>query len=183
MELENRADFFTRELNENTLFGSGKEFRKQSDHDVLYRQEFKEISVLKGLRQKAESQLGSSGGGNHFVEFGVVEITETDPILSIPPGKYVGLLSHSGSRAIGANVANHYTKLAKLKRRLPADAANLAWFTLEEEEGIEYWMAMNLAGDYASACHHIIHKKIAKQLGQTPVNGRKPPQLCMEGTI
>jgi tRNA-splicing ligase RtcB len=168
-ELENKVDFFTRELNENTLFGSGKEFKKRSDHDVLYRPEFKEISVLKGLRQKAESQLGSSGGGNHFVEFGIVEITETDPVLGVPPGKYIGLLSHSGSRAIGANVANHYTKLAKNKRRLPAEAANLAWFTLEEEEGIEYFMAMNLAGDYASACHHVIHEKIAKQLGHTPL--------------
>ena len=34
---------------------------------------------------------------------------------------------------------------------------------------IEYWMAMNLAGDYASACHHIIHEKIAKQLGSKPM--------------
>src|SRR5690606_21054326 len=30
-------------------------------------------------------------------------------------------------------------------------------------------MSMNLAGDYASACHHIIHEKIAKQLGRQPV--------------
>ncbi len=30
-------------------------------------------------------------------------------------------------------------------------------------------MAMNLAGDYASACHHIIHQKIAKALGQRPM--------------
>ncbi|HRF18549.1 MAG TPA: RtcB family protein, partial [Chitinophagaceae bacterium] len=41
--------------------------------------------------------------------------------------------------------------------------------TLDEEEGIEYWKAMNLAGDYASACHHIIHAKIAKQLGRQPL--------------
>ena len=35
--------------------------------------------------------------------------------------------------------------------------------------GMEYWLAMNLAGDYASACHHVIHKKIARQLGRTPL--------------
>jgi tRNA-splicing ligase RtcB len=40
---------------------------------------------------------------------------------------------------------------------------------LDEEEGIEYWNAMNLAGDYASACHHVIHDKIAKQLGRKPM--------------
>ena len=41
--------------------------------------------------------------------------------------------------------------------------------TLDEQEGIEYWMAMNLAGDYASACHHVIHEKIATQLGREPM--------------
>jgi tRNA-splicing ligase RtcB len=82
---------------------------------------------------------------------------------------YIGLLSHSGSRGLGASIANHYTKLAISKRRLPQDAKNLAWLNLDEEEGIEYWLAMNLAGDYASANHHIIHEKIAKQLGRQPM--------------
>lgn len=168
-ELEFRENFFSRELNENTLFGSGKEFKKRTDHEVLYRKEFSEISVLRGLKDRAESQLGSSGGGNHFVEFGIVDIPVKDEILGIDAGRYLGLLSHSGSRAVGANVANHYTKLAKDKRHLPTDAANLAWFTMDEEEGIEYYLAMNLSGDYASACHHVIHDKIAKQLGRDPI--------------
>ncbi len=86
--------------------------------------------------------------------------------LQLPAGKYVGLLSHSGSRALGANIANHFTKIAKQKRMLPKEAANLSWLTMDEEEGIQYWMAMNLAGDYASACHHVIHEKIARQIGQ-----------------
>ena len=168
-QLESRQDYFTRELNEATLFGAGREFKKATDHDILYRKEFSEIAILRGLRDKATGQLGTSGSGNHFVEFGVVEITEKDNELGTEPGKYLGLLSHSGSRAIGATVANHFTKLAKEKRRLLNEAANLAWFNLDEEEGIEYWMAMNLAGDYASACHHVIHDKIAKQLGREPM--------------
>jgi tRNA-splicing ligase RtcB len=168
-ELGFKESYFTRELNEATLFGSGREFKHRTDNEILYRKEFSEIPILRGLRDKAESQLGSSGGGNHFVEFGIVDILENDTVLGIEPGKYLGLLSHSGSRAIGANVANHFTKLAKEKRHLPADAANLAWFTLDEEEGIEYFIAMNLAGDYASACHHIIHDKIARQLGRQPI--------------
>lgn len=168
-ELQFRTGYFTRELNEATLFGSGRQFKEQRDHEILYRKEFNEIAVLRGLKERAQTQLGTSGGGNHFVEFGIVNIPEKDMVLGVEPGEYVGLLSHSGSRAIGANVANHYTKLAKEKRRLPADAANLAWFNLNEEEGIEYWVAMNFAGDYASACHHVIHEKIAKQLGRQPV--------------
>jgi tRNA-splicing ligase RtcB len=168
-ELEFREDYFARGLNEATLFGSGREFKQRTDHEILYRKEFSELPILRGLRDRAESQLGSSGGGNHFVEFGIVEIAAKDDVLNVEPGKYLGLLSHSGSRAIGANVANHYTKLAKEKRHLPQDAVNLAWFTLDEEEGIEYLIAMNLAGDYASACHHVIHDKIARQLGRQPV--------------
>lgn len=168
-ELDKRESYFKRELNENTLFGAGQQFSKLTDHEILYRKEFDELGILKALQSKAASQLGTSGSGNHFVEFGVVEIREQDNILNVPSGTYLGLLSHSGSRAIGANVANHYTKIAKEKRKLPPEAANLAWLSLDEEEGIEYWMAMNLAGDYASACHHVIHEKIAKQLGRSPI--------------
>ena len=168
-ELIQREHYFTRELNEATLFGGGRQFETSTPHEVTDRKLFDEISLLKGLQGRAAKQLGSSGSGNHFAEFGVVEITEKDTILGIDPGTYLGLLSHSGSRALGANIANHYTKIAKQKRRLPGEANNLAWLNMDEEEGIEYWLSMNLAGDYASACHHIIHEKIAKQLGRQPM--------------
>ncbi len=168
-ELTQRDHYFTRELNEATLFGSGAQFQEAADHEVMYRKEFDEIGLLKGMQGRAWKQLGSSGSGNHFVEFGIVEIPEKDEVLGIDAGNYLGLLSHSGSRGLGATIANHYTKIAKEKRKLPGEASNLAWLSLDEEEGIEYWMSMNLAGDYASACHHIIHEKIAKQLGRQPV--------------
>ncbi|ANE52430.1 RtcB family protein [Flavisolibacter tropicus] len=168
-ELTAREQYFTRELNEATLFGSGSMFDKPFDHEIMERKEFDELGLLKGLQTRAWKQLGSSGSGNHFVEFGIVEISEQDQVLNIPAGKYVGLLSHSGSRALGANIANHFTKVAKEKRRLPSEASNLAWLDLNEQEGMEYWLAMNLAGDYASACHHVIHDKIARQLGRRPL--------------
>jgi tRNA-splicing ligase RtcB (3'-phosphate/5'-hydroxy nucleic acid ligase) len=168
-DLTQRESFFTRELNEATLFGSGAQFKEPSNHPVMESNLFTEIELLKRLHSRAWRQLGSSGSGNHFVEFGIVDIAEKDEILGVDAGTYVGLLSHSGSRALGANIANHYTKIAKEKRRLPDEAKNLAWLSLNEQEGIEYWLAMNLAGNYASACHHIIHQKIAKQLGQQPI--------------
>src|SRR5215204_135647 len=168
-ELVQREHYFTRELNEATLFGSGSMFQNAEEHEVMYRKEFDELGLLKGLQGRAWKQLGSSGSGNHFVEFGVVEISQKDEVLGIEAGNYLGLLSHSGSRALGANIANHFTKIAKEKRRLPGEASNLAWLRLDEQEGHEYWMAMNLAGDYASACHHIIHAKIEKQLGRKPM--------------
>ena len=169
-ELKQKENYFSRELNEATLFGSGEGFSVPSEHAVLDHPAFDALPLLKGLQDRAVKQLGSSGSGNHFVEFGIVQIEQKDEVLGVEAGSYLGLLSHSGSRGLGANIANHYTKIAKLKRKLPADAANLAWLNLDEEEGAEYWLAMNLAGDYASACHHIIHEKIAAQLGRQPIS-------------
>lgn len=168
-ELVQKEQYFTRELNEATLFGSGAQFARAADHEVMDDEVFSQLPLLKNLHGRAWKQLGTSGSGNHFVEFGTVEIKAKDEILGVEAGDYLGLLSHSGSRALGANIANYYTKLAISKRRLPQEAKNLAWLNLDEEEGIEYWMAMNLAGDYASACHHVIHDKIARQLGRKPI--------------
>lgn len=168
-DLVQKESYFAREINEATLFGSGAQFDRAADHEVMENKAFYELPLLKQLHGRAWKQLGSSGSGNHFVEFGTVEIMEKDEVLGIEAGNYVGLLSHSGSRGLGANIANHYTRIAKQKRRLPGEASNLAWLDLNEEEGMEYWIAMNLAGDYASACHHIIHAKIAKQLGRKPL--------------
>ena len=168
-ELRDKENYFAREINEATLFGSGQQFDRASDHEVMEHELFYQLPLLKSLHGKAWKQLGSSGSGNHFAEFGVIEIAEKDAVLGISPGKYVGFLTHSGSRALGANIANHYTKIAISKRHLPHDSKNLAWLTLDEEAGIEYWNAMNLAGEYASACHHIIHAKIVKQLARRPL--------------
>ena len=167
--LVQREHYFTTVLNENTLFGSGQQFLKPAAHEVLDSHLFDEIAILKQLQNKAAKQLGSSGSGNHFVEFGIVTIKEKDEVLKLEAGTYLGLLSHSGSRGLGASIAGHYTKLAKEKRLLPKEAVNLAWLDMNEEEGIEYWLAMNLAGDYAAACHHAIHAKVAKELGRQPI--------------
>lgn len=168
-ELKKRESYFQRELVANTLFGAGREFSEQAEHEVLDRTEFNDIPFLQNLQHKALKQLGSSGSGNHFVEFGKVEITDMDNPMQLPVGNYVGLLSHSGSRGLGASIANHYTQIAMEKTVLPKEAKHLAWLDLNTEEGMEYWLAMNLAGDYASACHHTIHAKIAKAIGEKPL--------------
>jgi tRNA-splicing ligase RtcB len=168
-ELTNRENFYQRELIEATLFGAGREFKETADHQVLDNPAFNEIPLLKNLQMKAAKQLGSSGSGNHFVEWGIVEISDPENALKVPVGKYVALLSHSGSRGLGATVAGHYTRIAKEKTLLPKEAVNLAWLDLDTQEGMEYWIAMNLAGDYASACHDEIHRKLAKALNLSPI--------------
>ncbi|MCU0434994.1 MAG: RtcB family protein [Bacteroidia bacterium] len=168
-ELQTNKNGFVKLLNQNTLFGSGKEFSDTYDNEVLDRHEFQSTTLLKSLHHKAVKQLGTSGSGNHFVEFGVVEVYAGNGQFDVPAGTYLALLSHSGSRGLGATIAQHYTKLAMEKCPLPKDARHLAWLDLNTEEGQEYWLSMNLAGDYASACHHVIHEKMAKSLAMQPV--------------
>lgn len=162
--VKNTSDF-KQLLIDNTMFGRAT-FKHPKDHPVLNRKEFKEIKVVKELQDKAFAQIGSSGGGNHFVEFGIVEINEKDNDLNLEKGQYLAVLSHSGSRGLGAEIARHYTKLAMDKCKLPSEAKHLAWLDLSTEEGQEYWMAMTLAGDYAAACHHQIHERLSKALGE-----------------
>ncbi|UUV21079.1 RtcB family protein [Paenimyroides aestuarii] len=164
---EENQSKFKRELIAQSNFGAGNGFKGQYrlDHEVLENQLFHENPFLKSLKDKAWAQLGSSGGGNHFVEFGIIEFSERDEMLNIEKGQYVALLTHSGSRGFGATIASHYTQLAKKVCKLPREAKNLAYFDLNSTEGQEYWLAMNLAGDYASACHEVIHLKMQKALG------------------
>ncbi|MBS1506974.1 MAG: RtcB family protein [Bacteroidetes bacterium] len=154
-------------LFDNTCFGR-ELLKRAKDHEVLDRKLFDEITILKPLKGRAAMQIGSSGSGNHFVEFGLIEVGEQNE-WNLAAGKYLGLLSHSGSRGLGAEIARHYTRVAKQVCLLPGDAASLAWLDLHTEAGQEYWQAMNLAGDYASANHHQIHERIADALGERAV--------------
>jgi tRNA-splicing ligase RtcB len=166
--LRGESERFKNILREHTRFGFDQ-FDDPMDDPVLEHPAFREISVLKKLHGKAIQQIGSSGSGNHFVEFGEVSIDAEHPSLGLPPGRYLALLSHSGSRGLGANIAQHYTQLAMELTPLPKEARHLAWLDLNTEAGQEYWLAMNLAGDYASACHDHIHRRIARALGTSPL--------------
>ncbi len=151
----------------NTCFGR-ETFKRPKEHEVLDRKTFDEIAVLRNLKGKAAKQIGSSGSGNHFVEFGLMEIGDGNG-WNLPVGNYLAVLSHSGSRGLGAEIARHYTRVAKQLCHLPKEAANLAWLDLDTDAGQEYWIAMNLAGDYASANHHQIHERMAQSLGEKPL--------------
>lgn len=163
--LDRKRQFLENILKDHTKFGPKEIHKKLYDHDIFYRDEFQSIDIVKRLKEKAYKQLGSSGSGNHFVEFGEVTISDEKNEWKLPLGKYIGLLSHSGSRGLGANIAMHYTRLAEKQCPLPKQVQHLAWLDTNSHDGREYWAAMTLAGDYAKACHDNIHERIAKLLG------------------
>jgi tRNA-splicing ligase RtcB len=79
-------------------------------------------------------------------------------------------LSHSGSRGIGHKIANEFSRLAmNAHPHLPPSVKHLAWLPLDSAEGQEYWIAMELAGRFASACHFKIHETVARAAGLSEV--------------
>ena len=160
--LRSQHGLYVRSIESGTLFGVGGEWKKPRSHGVM-EEDWGVTSVTAGLKEKAHRQLGTSGSGNHFVEF--VELDLDEEVRGIPRGKHLALLSHSGSRNAGARVASHYSRLAASRHpELTGGAKNLAWLEMGGE-GAEYWEAMTLIGRYASANHHVIHEAISAFLG------------------
>jgi tRNA-splicing ligase RtcB len=170
-----RRDLLTAALERETRFGIGAEFGRRGDpgrarpreHEVLD-DDWNVSPVTRANKDKARAQLGTSGSGNHFVEFGTFTVdADRAAELGLPRGGvFLALLSHSGSRGTGAQVCDHYSRLAMRRcPHLPRELRQLAWLSLDSHEGREYWEAMSLMGRYAAANHAVIHRHVVAALG------------------
>jgi tRNA-splicing ligase RtcB len=167
----NKQDIFDRALEGGTRFGVGAVHQRPQEHPVMDANWYM-TRVTRENKDKAWKQLGTSGSGNHFVEFGLLTLPVRDMELDLDAGEYVALLSHSGSRGTGASVCSVYSAIAR--QRLPrqhADFGRLAWLSLDSEAGQEYWAAMNLMGEYAAANHDVIHRLVSRLLGAKIISG------------
>ena len=167
-----RRDALKRSMRDESRFGIGARFKPGSrrQHEVLDDPDWSATTLLKSLHDKAHAQLGTSGTGNHFVDAGRLDVDATGAsALGVDAGRYFAVLTHSGSRGVGATIANRYSKLAREETPLPRELQALAWLGLDTELGQEYWTSMDLAGRFASACHHTLHDALASSLGLEPV--------------
>ena len=160
--LKGQVDRLKHALEAETRFGVGAIFKKRRDHKVMD-EDWSFSPIVNRHKDKAWSQLGTSGSGNHFVEFGTLTLDQDE--LGLKAGIYLALLSHSGSRGTGNDIATYYSTLAARKHpELPKELMHLAWLEMESAEGREYWQAMELMGRYAAANHKLIHQHIAANL-------------------
>jgi tRNA-splicing ligase RtcB (3'-phosphate/5'-hydroxy nucleic acid ligase) len=90
--------------------------------------------------KKAIPQMGSLGGGNHFIEMQVDEASGD-----------VWVMLHSGSRGFGWEIANHYFYKGSELRGIPSKRRETSWLYADEPLGKEYWAAHNAAANYAIA--------------------------------
>jgi len=160
------CQFLDDALHTGTRFGVGGRWNRSVDHQVLD-EDWKITAITREVRDKATRQIGTSGSGNHFVEWGILKLPQDE--LGLSAGTYVALLSHSGSRGPGAAVCKRYTTIAQ--KNIPSRFKNdkhlkhLAWLDMDSEEGQEYWAAMNLMGRFASANHEVIHNNVTRLAG------------------
>jgi tRNA-splicing ligase RtcB len=164
---DKKATPLCKALREGTVFGVGGQHEIKMNHPVMDK-DWNITAVTKAAKDKAWRQLGTSGSGNHFAEWGIVTLTQKE--FGLEPGKYVALMTHSGSRGSGSDVCSYYTDVAASK--LPKayekfGKMKLAWLPMASEAGQEYWAAMNLMGDYAAANHYVIHELVLKNMGAT----------------
>jgi tRNA-splicing ligase RtcB len=169
--LDTRRNLLEESILRGTRFGVGVEYKPAQNHAVMDRN-WQVTRITREKKDTAWRQLGTSGSGNHFVEFGVLTLAEADEQLGLAAGQYLALLSHSGSRGVGAAVCSTYSAIAQ--RMLPSGCSalgRLAWLDLNTEEGQQYWAAMNLMGEYAAANHAVIHRLVAKLAGAKVIAG------------
>ncbi len=169
LDQDRNFERFRSAIENGTVFGVGRAHPKKQYHEVLDK-DWTITRITRESKDKAVNQLGTSGSGNHFVEFGTLTLEQPD--LGLEPGNYVALLSHSGSRGPGAAVCSTYSAIArsKLPKRYE-EFDRLAWLDLDTEAGEEYWAAMNLMGEFAAANHACIHRLVTTILGVNVIAG------------
>lgn len=103
--------------------------------------------------QKALPQLGSLGGGNHFIE-----------MLADAEDGSVWVMIHTGSRGYGWQTADHFFYKGAEVRGLARNRREDSWFRIGEPMGDRFWAHHNAAANYAIANRHIIAQGIREAL-------------------
>jgi len=110
-----------------------------------------DIPVVQQQIASARKQLGTLGGGNHFIE------------IQKGSDGFIWVMVHSGSRNFGYKIAREYNDKAKqLCKRWYSEVVNpdLAFLPIETREAKEYLEAMNYALDFAYASRKLMIERV-----------------------
>lgn len=129
-------------------FGVGRKNAERVDHE-LFDDEAWQIKAVAELRDRAASQLGTVGSGNHYVD------------LFVDEEGWIWVGVHFGSRGFGHGIATHYLRAGGADENM--DAIPLV-LDVASPIGSEYVAAMNLAGRYAYAGRDWVCSKVAELL-------------------
>jgi tRNA-splicing ligase RtcB len=147
-----------REITRRISFGMGVPAQERVDHAVLDRIRNADFAPQRKLVQLAESQLGTVGSGNHYVN-----------LMEDEEG-FVWVGVHFGSRGFGHKTASGFLALAEGKafgeRAVEGEMDSPpVLFAVDSELGESYVSAMTLAGEYAYAGRDVVVDKVLEILG------------------
>ncbi len=116
----------------------------------------KELPVVSREYENGRLQLGTLGGGNHFIEF------------QLGDDGYIWLMIHSGSRNIGYQVAGHYNRLAISYNQAHGTKVPAKWqldyLPLQSESGQNYLQEMNYCVQFAAANRQAMMQRVRQIL-------------------
>jgi tRNA-splicing ligase RtcB len=112
-----------------------------------------DLSKIQRARSKCIHQLGSVGGGNHFIE---MQVDGDDGS--------VWVMVHCGSRGYGWQTANYFFYEGAALRGLPKNRREQSWLYADEPLGREYWAHHNSAANFAVANRHTIVQGVNEAL-------------------
>ena len=112
-----------------------------------------DLNKVEKARSKVIPQLGSVGGGNHFIEMQVDRDSGE-----------VYVMIHCGSRGYGWQTADYFFYEGAKARGLPPKRREESWVRLDEQVGKDYWAHHNSAANFAVANRHIIVQGVQEAL-------------------
>jgi tRNA-splicing ligase RtcB len=154
-DIINRVGDITRDIAKVVSFGIGRNNEERVEHALFDDSEAWKTSDMEAYRAKAVGQLGTVGGGNHYVD-----------LLTDEQG-FVWIGVHFGSRGLGHTSSTRYLKAAGGK-----DGINVPPAVVDEnsEIGLRYIAAMELAGRYAYAGREWVVERVRKIIGGRPLD-------------
>lgn len=150
-DIENVTAVISRDVARAISFGIGRTNAERVEHALFDDADAWRESDMEEYRQKAVAQLGTVGGGNHYVD--VMRDAVTDEI-------WIGV--HFGSRGLGHTSATRYLKAAG-----GTDGMNVPPAIVDEDSelGLRYIAAMELAGRYSYAGREWVVERVRKIIG------------------
>jgi tRNA-splicing ligase RtcB len=129
-------------------------------------------TVSDRAKARGQTQVGTLGGGNHFVELGVVEHVLDEAAAQVY-GLWEGqvtLTIHSGSRGLGYQVCDDYLQVmsqAAARYKISLPDRQLACAPVNSPEGRQYLAAMAAAANYAWANRQVMMELARRSLQHT----------------
>ncbi|MGB6222255.1 RtcB family protein [Haloferula sp.] len=169
-------------LTSSTRFGPGHRHLDDLVYDPVLDEEVWNNRFLCGMRDRAHAHLADQGDGNHFAYLGEMEVTaemlavlrltrHADLAAVLSPKRYRVLVTHHGSRSLGAHVykrgqAVALKHVARKGQHIPSAAA---WIDAKAPEGKDYWDALQYVARWTKANHRAIHRRFIERIGGTAV--------------